>query len=214
MEFISSSEQHTHDGRDLIEALLHAGHSQCIASHSLSHTRFDFAGLTRQGRITELSESIRILSAYSSNVESFVYPTNAISDIDCLLLGGIKYVRTEPAYSTTTGIAKLDWALNRIGKAPPISARREAAGGLISETGSLYYNWYGKHAELMRKIVNFRARRAIQSAAGQGGAYHFWAHPYNFIDTPGHFEDFMNMLDFACKYRDSGALEFKIMSDH
>lgn len=203
--FLQETDVATHDGRDLFDCVLSCRTTQEFASHSFSHTRFDYPGLTHEMRTEDLRRSRSELARAGVPVDRLVFPENIVAEWEALAASGIRLARTPIKARPRSRITNAVRA-NLAG--PPMAVQDTGGAGVAAQSGSLFFNWYGRAAPLRRKLVNAQARRGLEHAIRTGGTLHLWLHPFNLTATPGLYEDFTAFLALAADHRDRGELGF------
>lgn len=206
--FLAEAEQPTIEGRDLFDMVAGAKTRQQIASHSYSHTRFDYPGYDTAMQQADLELARRTLREAGAESEAFVFPENIITTFDAPAAVGHRVARTLPLRQRPTGIARLDGVLERTVLAPPLARDSTNPLGIAEQTGSMFFNWWGRGAGLRKTLVERQARLGLQRAAREGGTLHLWLHPFNLTDSPGLAQAIRSFLDEAAAMRDRGGLSF------
>ncbi len=205
--FLAEAEPETIDGRDLFAIVAGAKTPQQIASHSYSHTRFNYAGMTHEARTIDLIKSRKALADLGHEVDALVFPENIVEDWPALAKAGFRIGRTAAPAVRPTGIGPLDRVLGRSIATPPMV--REAQGeGVTQHSGSLFFNWYGRGASFRRGLVIHQAKKAITHAADTGDTVHLWLHPFNLTDSVGMPEALAEICTFAQNLEQKGKLQF------
>jgi peptidoglycan/xylan/chitin deacetylase (PgdA/CDA1 family) len=214
LNFLDNAESETIDGRDLLELILSSRINHEIASHSFSHTRFNFNEYSLYSQTTDLTKSMDALEKYTDNKpSSFVFPQNIVTSFEALSKVGFKVARVvnDDRIRFDGRVKKY---MNRIIFPPPPVSKREEGNGLVSHSTSLFYKWGGKSEPIQRKIVNIQARRALKRTVGGSGDTHIWLHPFNLVETPNLMKDFLFLLRYIAELRDKNLLTISTMSEY
>jgi hypothetical protein len=195
------------DGRDLFDIVAGAKTPQQIASHSYSHTRFDYAGMTHAARLADLLKSRSALSNLGHNADALVFPENIVEDWPALAGAGLRIGRLPAPPVHPTGIRPLDRILAGTIACPPM-VEEHSVDTIVRHSGSLFFNWYGKGVAARRYMVVQQAKKAIARAARTGATAHLWLHPFNLTDSVGMPEALAEICDFADRFRQKGQLSF------
>lgn len=207
--FLNTADADTIDGRDLFDKLLACRTAQNIGSHSYSHTRFSRDGYSVDAQTADLRKAQDVLKAWGCEPDFFVFPVNHDKTYMPLADNGIRSGRGKPLYKKSVLPSPLNRMLQKTIACPPAVQENEI-DGVTRHHGSLFYNWYGKHASIMRHFVNLQASRALSNVVA-GNSQHFWIHPFNLVDTPGHFGDLKHLLGKVADLRDAGKIEIGAM---
>ncbi|MDZ7662815.1 polysaccharide deacetylase family protein [Thiohalophilus sp.] len=212
--FLVESESKTQDGRDLFDALLSSSVAHEIASHTFSHTRFDYHGYDVRSQSEDLNKSIDILESYSGvRPVSLVFPQNIVPSYAAAASAGFKVARVPHDSSNSTVKNRFTRFAQQILKEPPPVYEKECVPGVISHAATLFFNWgVGKSSSIRRLLILRQAKRALLRTALGNGDTHFWLHPYNLAETPRLLDGLLVVLREAVSLRDRGLLDITTMS--
>lgn len=205
--FLAEAAPDTIDGRDLFDIVSGARTPQHFASHSYSHTRFDYAGMTGEALTTDLARSTARMAELGHPVDALVFPENIVAHWDALAANGIRVGRLPAPQVRPTGLGPLDRVLSRTIAAPPLAQDSAGGTGVAAHSGSLFFNWYGAALSLRRAMVERQARLGLAEAVRTGGTLHLWLHPFNLTDTPDMVGALERFLNEAAVQRDQGRLD-------
>lgn len=206
--FLVEAEAETVDGRDLFDMVAGTSTPQQIASHSYSHTRFDYIGMTHDAILADLVKSRSAMEELNRPVDALVFPENIIVDWHALAKAGFRVGRTAAPAVRPIGIAPLDHFLARTIARPPMVCDTMRPDGVLEHSGSLFFNWFGKGASLRRHTVIYQAKKAIDHAAKTGGTAHLWLHPFNLTHSVGMADAIEDICTHAHKLAEKGQLQF------
>ncbi len=204
--FLAEAEQPTIEGRDLFDMVAGARTRQQIASHSYSHTRFDYPGYDTAMQLADLQLARRVLEEAGAASDAFVFPENIITTFDAPAAAGHRIARTLPLPQRPTGIGRVDGVLERTVLAPALAQGSTNPLGIAEQTGSLFFNWWGRGVALRKALVERQARLGLRRAIREGGTLHLWLHPFNLTDSPGMAHAIRSLLDHAADERARGRL--------
>lgn len=189
------------DGRDLVE-LVERTPGQRIASHSYSHVRFSYPGVTSSFIESEMENCSRLWKEQGNIMDTFVFPQNHEGYFDVLHRHGIHKVRGAEI-SRQRNILKKVWT-NAL-KPPPLSSD-SIHNGLKVSTGSIFFKtppkqWY------RLGLLELQIRRGLQLAINRHGMFHIYLHPFNLAESKDLLSSFIDLLKYLSKKRDYGLLD-------
>ncbi|MEP0189424.1 MAG: hypothetical protein ABJP70_02900 [Erythrobacter sp.] len=205
--FLKQAETPTIEGRDLFDMVIAARTPQQIASHSYSHTRFNYPGFTAAMQTEDLKRARTALDLAGAASDAFVFPENVITGFEAANAAGHRVARTLPLITRHTGIGKLDSVLRRTVATPPLAQDSANALGIAEQSGSMFFNWWGRGAKLRRVMTERQARIGLDHAIEEDGILHLWLHPFNLTDSVGMADSIRTFLDYFVDRRDAGKTE-------
>lgn len=184
--FLKNASPMTKDGRDLFEILLAAKVPHEIASHSFSHTRFNYPGYDLASQTDDLKRSISVLEKWTGKkITSFVFPQNIAPDFEAVKNAGFEAARISPGKGP---LVKRNFIQKIWGYYPhmPAAATKSTLGpALILHPSSLFFPGGGGRMPVMRRwSTRLQTMRALRRPANGRGDTHFWLHPYNLTMVP------------------------------
>ena len=206
--FLAEADTETVDGRDLFDMVAGTRTPQQIASHSYSHTRFDYAGMSHDTILADLIKSRKAMADLDRPVDALVFPENIVVDWPALTESEFRVGRTPAPAIRPSGIAPLDHFLARTVATPPMVRENMRPDGVLEHSGSLFFNWFGKGASLRRQTVMYQAKKAIDHAAKTGGMAHLWLHPFNLTHSVGMADAIEDICTHAHNLVQKGQLQF------
>lgn len=209
--FVAEARESTRDGRDLVEMVCGARTPQDLGSHSFSHARFSAPEYDDDARQHDLVLAQAALAKWGPAPVSFVFPENDAPSLLPVAEAGLSHARLAPATGgRLTGRAGKLMAKLRT---PPFAGPAPAPVGLRAETGTMFFHWPLEDRFGLRRRLAMRQSDRALTAAEQGGAVHFWLHPFNLAEIPGLKDRFFAMLRRVAEMRDRGAIHVATMAD-
>jgi len=209
--FVTEARQSTRDGRDLVDMVRASRVPHDLGSHSFSHARFSAPGYDDAARHHDLTLAQKALMHWGGAPISFIFPENDAASLVPVVQAGLRHVRLAPAGVAATGsLAKLSAKLAR----PPAAGPVQAPQGLSAETGTMFFHWpLQDRFGLRRRMAMRQSAMALQAAATQGCAIHYWLHPFNLAEIPGLEERFNALMHTVADLRDRGAIRVATIAD-
>lgn len=196
---LSEGKESTFDGRVLAE-MVQAEALQRLASHSYSHVRFSYPGLSEEMVTADLALATSAFKRIGQTIDTFVFPQNHEGYYASLRRSGIIKARGDEYQSKVP---------NRMGRAwhntvmpPPLSSACQRDGVLL-ESGSLFFN---ARTSGRLALLRIQVLRGLSVARRKAGTLHVYTHPFNLAESPKVFESFCDLLRLVVKERDRGHL--------
>lgn len=213
-QFLNDAAPMTKDGRDLFEILLAAKVPHEIASHSFSHTRFNYPGYDLPSQIEDLKRSLSVIAKkMGQKPSSFVFPQNIAPNFTAVENVGFKSVRISPNNNPYLEKRSL---LQKISEdiiyAPPAANETALTTGLKLKSSSLFFHGEGRLPSTVRcHITKMQANRALKRTAKGGGNTHIWLHPFNLVICPKTFNNFKSFIYKIAQQREQQKIKIDLM---
>ena len=207
-------------GPDIVAAVAGCAAPQEIGCHSFSHVIVDDPACTPEVFASELACAQSVARASGvDGLRSFVYPRNAIGQVDRLAehgFGCYRGGRPTAAFAGESGWRRR--ALAAVDKVRPVagSAVRPAwhPGGVWNVPQTYLFAPATSGRRLPPALWVRRPLARLHQAARHRSLFHLWFHPYNVTAAP---ERSLDALDRICaaaaRLRDAGRLDVVTMGD-
>lgn len=204
---ITEADATSFDGKDLFDMVVERRRHD-IACHSYSHVPFDFDGVDEEFVKADLQAFHEVLSRFGLETDRLVFPENTARQWESVAASGFTRARVDPNHRFESRPMRL---ADSLVLAPPMEdIGPSAADGVEAVAGSMLFNsGHGRRHRL--PFVYRRALLGLEHAANRGQTLHVWAHPFNFVESPGLLEAFDRFLGRAAELRKSGRLEIRPM---
>ena len=204
-------------GRDIVDAILACPVRQEVGSHSFSHVIVDDPACTPAVFASELAAAAAVAADRQVELRSFVYPRNAIGQVERLAEHGFRCYRGGRPAAPFAG--RPGW--QRRGLAA-VDRLRPLAGSAVSPArhGSGVWNlpqtYLFAPATAGRRLPPAlwcrRPLARLRQAARHRSLFHLWFHPYNVTADPGRALDALEIVCRAAdRLRDAGRLDVVTM---
>lgn len=191
-------------GRDIVDAILACPVPQEVGSHSFSHVIVDDPACTPEVFASELAAAAGVAAERQVELRSFVYPRNAIGQVDRLAEHGFRCYRGGRAAGPFAG--RPGWqrrGLAAVDKLRPLagSAVRPARHGSgVWNVPQTYLFAPATAGRLLPPALWCRRPLArLRQAARHRSLFHLWFHPYNVTADP---ERALATLEIICRAAD------------
>lgn len=166
--------------------------NQEIGSHSYTHPVF-----------TDISKEEAIKEFNSFKKKSFVFPRNKVKYLNELKAAGFTSYRGRDDNQFELLIPRF----------PPVHTLKNESG-LLNIQGSMYFvSGRGLKKFIPQGFRYIKSIMGINNAINQGGVFHLWFHPIDFVDDSKKlFSDFEKILKYANNKRQAGKLMILNMS--
>jgi hypothetical protein len=207
-------------GRDIVDAILACPVRQEIGSHSFSHVIVDDPAGTTHVFSSELAAATRLAAERQVELRSFVYPRNAIAQVERLAEHGFRSYRG--GRPTPPFAGRPAWqrrGLGTIDKLRPLSGSavvpvRHASGVWNLPQTYLFAPSTPGRRRLPPALWSRRPIARLKQAARQRSLFHMWFHPYNVTAKPKRALDALERIcRAAARLRDAGDLDIVTMGD-
>ncbi len=198
-------------GRDIVDRIVACPVRQEIGSHSFSHVIVDDPACTPEVFSSELAASAKLAAERGLDLRSFVYPRNAIAQVERLGEHGFRCYRGGRPSSPFAG--RPAWSRRVLAAVDKV---RPLAGSAVLPTRHESGVWNVPQTYLFapprgvgRPVLWVRRPIArLRQAARHRSLFHLWFHPYNITSDPG---PALAALDRVCaaaaKLHDAGRLD-------
>jgi peptidoglycan/xylan/chitin deacetylase (PgdA/CDA1 family) len=205
-------------GRDIVDAILACPVAQEVGSHSFSHVIVDDPACTSEVFASELTAAAELASARGVELRSFVYPRNAIGQVERLAEHGFRCYRGGRPASPFAGRPGWQGRVLRLAdRVRPLagSAVRPARHGSgVWNIPQTYLFAPASGRTLPAVLGAARPVARLRQAARHRSVCHLWFHPYNVTAAP---ELALDTLERVCaaaaKLRDAGRIDVVTMGD-
>jgi len=198
--FLSNSKSSSFYGLDVFD-MVAVDNLHSIASHSYSHLRFSYPGVTNKIVDTDLKLSNSIFMNNDISVDTFVFPQNIEGYYDELKINGIFKARGDEYCNRNPN--KLRRIYMNTVLQPPLS-QNDIVKGVFRKSGSLFYS---STSRFRVKLIEMQAMRGVNNACSSSGEFHIYLHPFNLSESDYLFSSFKSFLYYVARLRDSGKLE-------
>jgi peptidoglycan/xylan/chitin deacetylase (PgdA/CDA1 family) len=206
-------------GRDIVDAILGCAVPQEVGSHSFSHVIVDDPACTPEVFSSELAAAAAVAADRQIDLRSFVYPRNAIGQVERLAEHGFRSYRGgRPSPPFAGRPAWQRRALAAVDKMHPLAASAVRPVREPSGVWNVPQTYLFAPASSGRRLPPaLWARRPVarlRQAARHRSLFHLWFHPYNITAAPGRA---LATLEIVCRaaarLRDAGRLDVVTMGD-
>ena len=206
-------------GPDIVAAIAACPVPQEIGNHSFSHVIVDDPACTPDVFSSELVRSRAVATAAGVDLRSFVFPRNAIGQVERLAEHGFRCFRGGRPTAAFAG--EPGWrrrALAVLDKVHPQagSAVRPAAhpSGVWNVPQTYLFAPATSGRRLPPALWVRRPLARLRQAARHRSLFHLWFHPYNVTDDPERSLDALERICVAAAgLRDAGRLDVVTMGD-
>jgi peptidoglycan/xylan/chitin deacetylase (PgdA/CDA1 family) len=206
-------------GPDIVAAIAACPVPQEIGSHSFSHVIVDDPACTPAVFASELERSRAVAAAAGVELRSFVYPRNAVAQVERLPEHGFRSYRggrPTPAFAGMTGRRRQ--ALTLLDKLHPLAGSAVHPAAHPSGVWNVPQTYLFAPATSGRRLPPAlwvrRPLARLRQAARHRSLFHLWFHPYNVTVEP---ERALDALDRICaaaaRRRDEGEIDVLTMGD-
>ncbi|MBN2622853.1 MAG: hypothetical protein JXA83_05785 [Acidimicrobiales bacterium] len=206
-------------GRDIVDAILACPVRQEVGSHSFSHVIVDDPACTAEVFSSELAAAAQVAAERRLDLRSFVYPRNAIAQVDLLADHGFRCYRGGRASAPFAG--RPAWQRRALAAVDKV---RPQAGSAVRPTRHASGVWNVPQTYLFAPATGGRrlppavwSRRPVarlRQAARHRSVFHLWFHPYNVTADPHRA---LASLEIICRaadrLRDEDSLDVVTMGD-
>lgn len=211
-------------GRPLVEKIIETP-GQELGSHSYSHLYCSDRGVTAAQFAADLGCATEIFQELGLHPRSFVFPRNQVRQefLGALKTAGYRVYRGNPSHwlyanGHQTRFGLLGRAIRLADAYLPISsdssATPEGAGGLTNCPASYFLRPYSIRAGGLHRFHLLRLKKAMETAAKQGGVFHLWWHPHNFgLNVRENVAGLEDLLNYFMTLRDRYGMESSTMAD-
>jgi peptidoglycan/xylan/chitin deacetylase (PgdA/CDA1 family) len=174
-------------GGDLVDDLLDAAPDHDVGSHTFSHVVASDPRVSRDVLRADVAAGVEIADDHGIDVDSFVFPRNAVGHRDLLAEVGVRTYRGPrrlPPPGPRRALAKLGMAADA--DRVPLVEPRVDEHGLVEIPPSLYlFGFEGAPNEMVttawKDPMLAAARNGIDRAAREDGVFHLWFHPNDVV---------------------------------
>lgn len=205
-------------GSDIVRSIQSCAVPQEIASHSFSHMIMDDPGVSVDVFASELAASRAEARRHGVELQSFVYPRNAIAHRDRLAATGFTSYRggrpSRPFAGRPGWLRRTLGVVDRVRPLPGSAVWPEMEpSGLVNVAQTYLFAPDVKGRRLPPTLwARFPAAR-VRQAARQRALCHLWFHPYNITAAP---DRALTALETVCRTmareRDRGRLDLLTMA--
>jgi len=161
---------------DLPARVLASGRHE-LASHGYSHLPFDFRGVDEPTARRELRAMQAASDESGWDIDSMVYPRNAVARPELLAEHGIRRYR-----SSIEPVTLPERVRSVVGEFNVRTVSDPVAGADDLVSPGRFVNWRSGARRAVPPAVTVRRWRGIMShAATSGGCAHLWFHPHNLV---------------------------------
>jgi len=206
--FLKEAAPTTKDGRDLLEILLAAKVPHEIASHSFSHTRFNYPGYDVPAQTEDLKKSVSVLEKWTGDKPTgFVFPQNIAPNFEAVKAAGFETARVLPGNGPLGKRNFFQKAWGYYPQVPPAATSTPIGQNLALHTSSLFFHWGGRLPALRRCVTLLQVKRGLARTAKTKGDTHLWLHPYNLTMLPNLMNHFIVFLQQIAALRERGTIK-------
>lgn len=178
-----------------------------IACHSFCHRPMDDASLSAEQARAELAAAARVAEIKQVDLETFIFPRNAVGNLPSLAQAGYIGYREK--------LARPDGRLGRVARLaeefnirPAVQMPCESREGMVPIPPGYFFNWrFGARRHVPPAFTVARWKSLIDRSARTSGVAHLWLHPHNLITAPDTAETLEAVLAYASRQRDAGRIE-------
>ncbi|AWB28316.1 polysaccharide deacetylase family protein [Halococcoides cellulosivorans] len=199
---------------DLVAAVATSRTDHEIAAHTFSHTPLADDRVTPAIARAELAANRRVAHARGIDLDSAVFPRNAIAHREALVDAGITCYR---AGGPSRGRLRRTAAKLRDAATPRARLVEPCidAYGLVTIPPSLYlFGFEGRPRQVANRLgvdpIVRQARHGIDRACREGAIFHVWLHPNN-LQTAADVDRVRSIVAYAAARRDAGQLRIETM---
>lgn len=186
---------------DLVANLRAADVDHEVAIQPFSHAAFD--SISREQAVAELDASLRAADRQGLDVDSFVFPRNAIDHREVLADRGLACYRgPTPSRRSSTSTDVIDEALDVVfGSTPPVVRPAIDEHGLVEVPSSFYlFGIDDAYRDAFDRTVGDpiarQVRAGIDDAIRDDAVFHLWLRPDGVADRDD-FERLRKILSYA-----------------
>lgn len=202
---------------DLLERIENSELIHDVGLHGYSH--LPLSDVDRDTAEVEVEAARAVARSAGLDPASFVFPRNRIGHVDVLAAAGFEAYRGrddrwyERRSIPSVARKPLRFVDEAAGFAPPVGVPA-ASDGVVAIPGSHPFRpdhggWGWTPAGSRRR----RARKGLERAAGTGGIYHLWLHPFNLAREPdAMLEALDDVFEQVAELRDAGRLDVATMA--
>jgi len=220
LEFQKQAKSTTIDARDIIDnhwAKIESFSE--VASHTATHLYPEVPGVDSDCYKKDVKMSLTLLEQFfGEKVRSLVFTRDDTTFLDSVATIGNLNLRTEClAYGNRSdgSVGRIIKGCKRYMSHVPPSIIEKSSMGCTTQSGSLYFNWYGGRYVFLKKLqLETQLNRLLHRlGTDEPGDYHVWLHPFNLAETPDHTSRFLWFIDRLVALRNSGQIEIVTMSE-
>lgn len=199
-------------GSDIVDTILACPVAQEIGSHSFSHLIVDDPACTHEVFSSELAAATSVAADRGLELRSFVYPRNAIAQVERLAENGFRSYRgTRPSPSFAGRSAWQQRVLRSVDHVYPLggSAAQPVrhASGVWNIPQSYYLFGPTPGRRLLPTFHRWRPIARLRQAARHRSLFHLWFHPHNVIAERGALDTLERICAAAARLRDAGRID-------
>lgn len=202
----------------LIDRLQDCETEQEIGLHGSTHMQLGADGCTRQHAEEEIGAAVDTLGAHGVEPKSFVFPRNNVGHVDVLREHGIEVYRGvdvqwyEQASVPSVLKPPLRFVDEAVRSTPPVVKPIERDGVVEISGSQIFRSSHNGWQYTPAGSSVSRAKKGLRRAAGTGGVYHLWFHPFNLGHEPEQdLERLERVLAEVRDFVDRGKLECRTM---
>lgn len=200
-------------GPDIVDAILACPVHQEVASHSFSHVIVDDPGCSPEAFGSELAAAVEVAAERDVELRSFVYPRNAVAQIERLGEHGFRCYRggrpSVPFAGHPTWQRRFLAALDHVRPLAGSAARpARHPSGVWNIPQTYLFNPTTSGRRLPPALWSRPAVARLEQAARERSLFHLWFHPYNITAAPDPTIDALDRICAAAtRLRDHGRLD-------
>lgn len=201
---------------DIVKKVCNAKLQHEIASHSLTHLRFDAVSMDEDVAAFEMESSHSILHSLNKNVSSFIFPENCIKYLSQFKKSPYKIYRAKD--ETWYHKSSMRRALHFLDQSLPIAPKgvhldKDGHGNLCIPGSTMFFPYDGVRSIIPDSVRFQKMKEGIDRAIREKKTFHLWFHPWNLGASERMRDVFDKTLHYVSEKREAGLLNIKTMSD-